>query len=99
MKNLVWYLIAGTRGGETRVSILLAIKKRPMNANQLATNLRLDYKTIQHHLKLLSDNRLLAPINKGKYGAVYFISEEMKSLWNEFGEIWNQCGNKPGKSK
>ncbi|MBI2546378.1 winged helix-turn-helix transcriptional regulator [Candidatus Woesearchaeota archaeon] len=99
MKNLIWYLLLGTRGGETRAKILLAINKKPMNANQLATRLKLDYKTIQHHVKILTDNRLLAPINNGKYGAAYFISEEMKSLWKEFGKVWAQFGNNLGKSK
>ena len=99
MKNLVWYLLVGTRGGETRAKILLAINKRPMNANQLAAYLKLDYKTIQHHLRILTDNNMLSTINKGRYGAAYFISEDMKALWNEFKDIWKQFGNKLGKSK
>jgi len=94
MKNLIWYLLAGTRGGETRAKILIAIKNRPMNANQLAETLKLDYKTIQHHLRILTENNLLSPINKGKYGAVYFLSEDMKALWPEFNEIWDRFGKK-----
>ncbi len=94
MKNLIWYLLVGTRGGETRVRILLVIKNRPMNANQLATKLTLDYKTIQHHLRILTENNLLSPVNKGKYGAVYFLSEDIKVLWQEFSEIWDKFGKK-----
>lgn len=99
MKNLVWYLLQGTRGGETRIKILIAVHRRPMNANQLSTYLKLDYKTIQHHLRILTDNQLLAPVNKGKYGAVYFISEELKSMWHDFNDIWSQFGNNLEKSK
>ncbi len=94
MKNLIWYLLLGTRGGETRTRIIIAIKKMPMNANQLANKLKLDYKTIQHHLRILADNNLLSPINKGKYGAVYFLSEDIKALWQEFHEIWKKFGKK-----
>ncbi len=94
MKNLVWYLLVGTRGGETRARILVTLKKRPMNAHQLAQALRLDYKTVQHHLRVLQDNNILTTINKGRYGAAYFLSQEMESLWNDFLSIWEQVGKK-----
>jgi predicted transcriptional regulator len=94
MKNLVWYLFAGTRGGETRAIIVKSLKNRPMNLNQLAKHLGLDYKTIQHHIKILSENNILTAINKGKYGAVYFVSDEMQKMWTDFGEIWEKVGKK-----
>ena len=94
MKNLVWYLFVGTRGGETRILIVTALKKKPMNANQLSTSLNLDYKTIQHHIRILLDNQIISAVNKGKYGAVYFISDKMERLWNDFGSIWNRFGKK-----
>jgi len=94
MKNLVWYLFAGTRGGETRVLIVTALKEKPMNANQLAKNLKLDYKTIQHHVRILLANQIISAVNKGKYGAVYFVSDEMERLWNDFGSIWDRFGKK-----
>ncbi len=94
MKNLVWYLFAGTRGGETRVLIVTSLKKKPMNMHQLAKLLNLDYKTVQHHIRILLDNRIITAINKGKYGAVYFISDEMERLWNDFRVIWKRFGKK-----
>ena len=90
MKQLLWYLIAGTRGGQTRGQIISALLQRPMNANRLAEALSLDYKTIQHHLSVLLQNGVLTVVNKGNYGAVYFVSELMdKKL---FGEIWERFG-------
>ena len=90
MKQLLWYLIAGTRGGQTRGQIISALLQRPMNANRLAEALSLDYKTIQHHLRVLLQNGVLTVVNKGNYGAVYFVSELMdKKL---FGEIWERFG-------
>ena len=91
----MWYLLAGTRGGETRARMLWALKKRPQNANQLAKSLKLDYKTIQHHLALLIEHGVLTA--HGKYGAVYFISEEMKRMWTVFNEMWERFGRETGK--
>ena len=94
MKNLVWYLFAGTRGGETRILIATTLKKKPMNAHQLSKALNLDYKTVQHHLRVLLENQIITAVNKGKYGAVYFISESMEQLWNDFQSIWKRFGKK-----
>lgn len=94
MKNLLWYLIAGTRGGETRGKIIELLKKKPNNAHMIAKMLKLDYKTVRHHLEVLEKNNIIIPINKGKYGAVYFLSELMESNIKVFGEIWEQFGKK-----
>lgn len=56
MKNLLWYLIAGTKGGETRGKIIELLEKNPSNANKIAEMLNFDYKTVRHHLKLLEKN-------------------------------------------
>ncbi len=50
LRQLLWYLIAGTRGGMNRARILEALHERPYNANQLSETLGLDYRTIRHHL-------------------------------------------------
>lgn len=88
MKQVLWYVFAGTRGGATRAHIVVALKKRPMNAHQLAKHLNLDYKTISHHLKVLLENQIVSVVNKGKYGAVYFVSEIVNELWDDCGVIW-----------
>ena len=94
MKNLLWYLIAGTKGGETRGKILDLINKNPSNANKIAETLNLDYKTVRHHLKVLEKNNIITSINKGNYGAVYFLSEIMKPNLPIFSEIWDKFGKK-----
>ncbi len=94
MKNLLWYLIAGTKGGETRGRTIELLKKKPSNANKIAEILKLDYKTVRHHLEVLEKNNIITPINKGKYGAVYFLSELMESNIKIFNEIWEQFGKK-----
>ena len=94
MKNLLWYLIAGTKGGESRAKMINLLNKNPCNANKIAQMLKLDYKTIRHHLDVLEKNNILTPINKGGYGSVYFLSESMKSSYKDFEEIWAGFGKK-----
>ena len=94
MKNILWYLIAGTKGGESRGRIVELIRKKPSNANKIAEILKLDYKTIRHHLEVLEKNNIIVAINKGKYGAVYFLSEFMQANIAIFNEIWAQFGKK-----
>ena len=94
MKNLLWYLVAGTKGGQTRGKIIDLLKKNPCNANKIAEILKLDYKTIRHHLEVLEKNNIVIAINKGNYGAVYFLSEFMEQNFKVFGGIWGQFGKK-----
>ena len=94
MKNLLWYLIAGSRGGETRGKIIELLKNNPSNANKIAQALNLDYKTITYHLKILEKNNIIIAENKGNYGAVYFLSDFMKLNLKDFNEIWDKFGKK-----
>ena len=75
-KNFL-YLIYGTKGGYTRIKIILLLLKRPYNANQITKELNLDYKTVQHHLRIMEENNIIVS-SKKKYGSVYFTSEMMK---------------------
>ena len=94
MKNLLWYLIAGTKGGKTRGRIIELLRRKPNNAHMIAKILKLDYKTIRHHLEVLEKNNIITAVNKGNYGAVYFLSEIMKSNLETFNEIWVKFGKK-----
>ena len=92
MKNLLWYLIAGSRGGETRGKIIEFLNKDPSNANKIAEILKLDYKTVRHHLRILEKNNIIYAENKGNYGAVYFITEIMNANFQVFSDIWDRFG-------
>ena len=94
MKNLIWYLIAGTRGGETRARVVELLSKNPSNANKISSELKLDYKTIRHHLNVLEKNNIIIQVNKGNYAAMYFLSEIMKQNIEIFNEIWERFGKK-----
>ena len=77
LKYLLGWLIAGTRGGPTRAKIIEALKETPQNANQLATSLKMDYKTMRHHLEVLEKNKIITSIGD-RYGATYFLSQTME---------------------
>jgi len=72
-KRLLWWLIAGTRGGVNRARILLRLHERPYNANQLAELLKLDYKTVRHHLGYLMKHEVIVQQGEG-YGSVFFLA-------------------------
>ena len=93
LKYLLGWLIAGTRGGPTRAKIIEALKQTPQNANQLATLLGMDYKTMRHHLEVLEKNKIITSIGD-RYGATYFLSQMMEDNYHEFEEIMKKIGKK-----
>ncbi len=93
-KRLLWYLIASTRGGINRARILELISSHPANANKIAQELSLDYKTIIHHLDVLSKNGLVITDNEDMYGATYFLTPLMEKNYDSFMEILVKFGKK-----
>jgi DNA-binding transcriptional ArsR family regulator len=93
-KRVLWYLIGSTKGGVNRAKILEFVNARPANANQIATELKLDYKTVIHHLKVLSENDLIITDNKDSYGATYFLTPLMEKNYPSFESILTKIGNK-----
>jgi DNA-binding transcriptional ArsR family regulator len=86
LRYLLGWLIAGTRGGPTRAKIIEILKETPQNANQLANQLGMDYRTIRHHLKVLEKNRVVTTAGEG-YGTTYFLSPAMEENYGIFEEI------------
>ena len=88
MKRILWYLIAGSRGGTNRARIIEALHDRPYNVNQLSLELDLDYKTIQHHIKILKDHNILVNSSgEKKYGEMIFLTNRMEENYSIFLEI------------
>ena len=81
--KLLFYLIEGTRGGKTRALILKHLIEKPYNAHRLAKALDMDYKTIRHHLNVLTRNEIVIRGSDG-YTDLYFLSKKMESDLNEF---------------
>jgi len=86
MEDVLWYLFASSRGGETRARIVREIETRPQNANQLAETLDLDYTTVRHHLDVLMEDNVVRKSGDG-YGDIYRLSEQTKHHWDTVEEI------------
>ena len=85
-KRLLWFIFAGSRGGLNRLRIISTLKENPLNTNQLAKQLGLDYKAIQHHIKILEKNNLITKMGE-KYGVTYFVSTYLEVNMETFEEI------------
>ena len=85
-KRLLWFVFAGSRGGLNRIRLISTIRKTPLNANQLAKELGLDYKAIQHHIGVLEKNNLITRAGD-KYGVTFFISTFLEVNLETFDEI------------
>jgi len=72
-KIVFWGLFVGSRGATNRIRIMSALRKRPYNTHQLSKELDLDYKAIQHHLKVLEKNYLVIKTGN-RYGLTYCVS-------------------------
>ena len=87
------YVFVGSRGGQNRVRIVEMLKGEPSNPNRISEKLNLDYKTVQHHIKMLEQNSVVVASSKGAYGAVYFLTpyfekhfDAIKTMWARFGQ-------------
>ena len=58
---------------------------QPYNTHQLAKELDLDYKAVQHHLKVLEKNNMVSRIGE-KYGAIFHLSNFLEININALDE-------------
>ena len=72
-RKLLLYLFTGTRGGFTRMRIIMLLLEQPYNTHQMAQELDLDYKAVQHHMQVLEKNNMVTKIGE-KYGAIFHLS-------------------------
>ena len=86
IKTVFWLLFVGSRGGTNRIRIISVLRNRPRNRNQLATELDIDYKNIQHHIKVLEENNLVKKIGN-LYGVTYYVSALFENNEIVFDEI------------
>ncbi|MCI4366177.1 MAG: winged helix-turn-helix domain-containing protein [Thermoplasmata archaeon] len=86
-RSLLWYLLAGTRGGPNRIRILEELRGRPHNAHQLAEVLGVDYRTVRHHLKLLEQNGLVLRPAGSAYASPYEITPYLSANFHEIESV------------
>jgi len=91
-KIMFWLLFVGSRGATNRIRIMSMLRKRPSNRNQLANELGIEYKAIQHHLKVLEKNSLVKK-DGNHYGVVYGVSPLFENGEFVFDEIVDRLKN------
>jgi len=95
-KRLFWFIFAGTRGGANRIRIISHLRNTPSNTHQLAKQIGLDYKAVQHHLKNLEQNNIVTKVGNN-YGVIYFPSvlfEDGETLFDEIVSKLNKVSDK-----
>ncbi len=85
-RRLLSYLFTGTRGGTNRLRIILLLAERPLNLNQIAKELALDYNAIQFHIEVLEKNNLVSRVGE-RYGVLFFLSTFLEHNIEAFNEI------------
>jgi len=91
-KIVFWALFVSSRGATNRIRIMSALRKRPSNRNQLATELGIDYKNIQYHIKVLEGNNLVKKMGN-QYGLIYCVSAFFENNEIVFDEIVDRLKN------
>ena len=91
MEKALWYLIAGTRGGENRARIIRLLDERPRNANQLADKLDVEYNTVRHHLDTLTEHGVVEA-GGSDYGELYFLTDRFQQHEEAFERITEHMG-------
>lgn len=91
-RHLIWHIFAATRGGRKRIMIVMLLREKPYNAHQLCKELKVDYRTILHHIKVMVDNQIISCEEK-RYGEMYFLTEIFESQITEFDDIVKKLGN------
>jgi len=90
VERALYWIILGTMGGNNRARILKELIKMPQNTNQLSKILNLDFKTVQHHLKVLEKNKLVVYKGGGGFAKIYFPSPMLEENIDSFNNILNQ---------
>ena len=97
-RKLLLYLFTGTKGGYTRLKIIMNLEARPSNTHQLSLLLGLDYKAVQHHMKVLEKNNLVTKVGE-RYGAIFHLSNFLEFNIGALSEVIEKLERKLNSKK
>lgn len=72
--------------------IMKALFQKPMNMHQLASELGVNYRTVEHHVRVMLKNGLLSQTGDG-YGQIYFPSKTAISTRGMIEEFERELGD------
>ena len=78
-----------------RIKIIKSLLESPKNANKLSLNLNVNYRTIEHHMKVLISNHLVL-VQGDRYGKVYFPDQVIVRNIKMLQGIFASAGIKEG---
>lgn len=78
LRKVFDFVVGASRGGPMRLRILEALKRRPLNTNELTKILKVDYKTTEYHLRVLKQNSIVVESESG-YASKFSVSPFFKS--------------------
>ncbi|MGC8645754.1 MAG: winged helix-turn-helix domain-containing protein [Thermoplasmata archaeon] len=79
MRMLFNYLFVYSRGAPLRSRIVLMLRERPMNKNELSTRLRVNYRTVEHHLSVLIKNNVVEGDFR-RYNSLFYLKDGVRML-------------------
>lgn len=96
-RKFMVYMFAGTRGGITRLRIVMLLLGSPRNTHRLARAMGLDYKAVQHHLRIMERNNIVSR-DGGGYGAPYrasaFLERNISALPDAIDRLEYKMGSR-----
>ncbi len=97
-RKLLLYLFTSTRGDFTRLRIIIHLLEQPYNTHQLAKELDLDYKAVQHHMKVLEKNNMVSKIGE-KYDVIFHLSNFLEINIGALDEAIDKLDRKMNQTK
>ncbi len=76
----------------------MMLLEKPLNTHQLSLELSLDYKAVQHHMKVLEKNNIVTKIGE-KYGAIYHLSNFLEINIRSLDEAIDKLDRKMNQKK
>ena len=95
-RKLLRYMFTATRGGRSRLRIVAILLELPRNKNQIALAAGMDYKAVQHHMRVMEKNRLVTG-GGGGYGDTYRVSNLLEHGLHELLAAADILGRKHAK--
>lgn len=86
IKRLLNQIFLQRKGGKTSAKIMDLLLIRPYNGNQIAKIIKMDYNTIEYHLNILCESKLVLCESKG-YGSLYYPTDLLLNNYEEYEKI------------